>query len=441
MVNLANEMERQGFELPLMIGGATTSKIHTAVKIDPKYHGTVVYVADASRAVGVAGNLISNDKKAAFHKECKEEYDAMRIKRASNQRVKKTATLQQARSNPVKIDWQNYQPPKPAIFQGKIEHDLVKGDYTFEKLENGSVILQFDNYPLDDLAEIFDWTPFFRSWELAGRYPAILTDEVVGEEASKLLVDAKEMLVKIIAEKWLTGKAVLGFFPSNSVGDDLHLYNDDSRNDMHTTLYHLRQQMDRNPAQNQQPNFCLADYIAPTDSGKEDWLGGFAVSTGFDIEEHIERFRKDHDDYNIILLEALADRFAEALAEKMHELTRKVFWGYVADEVLSNEEVIKEKYQGIRPAPGYPACPEHTEKGTLWELLNPEERIGIKITESFAMWPAAAVSGWYFSHPDSRYFGIGKIQKDQAEDYAKRKGWSLEKAEKWLGPVLGYETD
>ncbi|MEE9328167.1 MAG: methionine synthase [Cocleimonas sp.] len=441
MVNLAKEMERQGFELPLMIGGATTSKIHTAVKIDPKYHGTVVYVADASRAVGVAGNLISKDKRATFHKERKEEYDAMRIKRASNQRVKKTATLQQARSNSVKIDWQNYQPPKPAIFQGKIEHDLVKGDYTLEKLDNGSIILQFDNYPLDDLAEIFDWTPFFRSWELAGRYPAILSDEVVGEEASKLLVDAKAMLAKIIDKKWLTGKAVLGFFPANSIDDDLQLYCDDSRKDSHTTLFHLRQQMDRNPAQNQQPNFCLADYVAPTDSGKDDWLGGFAVSTGFDIEEHIERFRKDHDDYNIILLEALADRFAEALTEKMHELTRKVFWGYVADETLSNEEVIKEKYQGIRPAPGYPACPEHTEKGTLWKLLNPEKRIGIKITESFAMWPAAAVSGWYFSHPDSRYFGIGKIQKDQVEDYAKRKGWSLEKAEKWLGPVLGYEND
>jgi len=441
MVGVAKELERQGLDLPLMIGGATTSKIHTAVKIDPQYHGSIVYVPDASRAVGVAGNLLSKDNKAAFHQETKDEYDAMRIKRASNQRVKKTATLEQARANKVDIDWENYQPPKPAIFEGKIQNDLIAGEYNFEQLDNGGVILQFDNYPLDNLAEIFDWTPFFRSWELAGRYPAILTDKVVGEEATKLFADAKAMLRTIVEEKWLTGKAVIGFFPANSVGDDLELFNNDARTKSHTTLHHIRQQMDRNPAKNQQANFCLADFVAPVDSGKADWLGSFAVTTGFGIEEHIERFRKEHDDYNIILLEALADRFAEALAEKMHELTRKVFWGYAADENFSNEEVIKESYQGIRPAPGYPACPEHTEKGTLWKLLNPEERIGLKITESYAMWPAAAVSGWYFSHPDTRYFGIGKIQRDQTEDYAKRKGWTIKEAEKWLGPVLGYEVD
>ncbi len=441
MVNVASEMERQGFELPLMIGGATTSKIHTAVKIDPKYHGTIVYVPDASRAVGVAGNLLSKEKKQAFHDEQKAEYDAMRIKRAANQRVKKTATLDQARNNKVMVEWGNYQPPKPVIFNGKMDNDLVAGDYNFEQLDNGGVLLTFEDYPLDNLAEIFDWTPFFRSWELAGRYPAILTDEVVGEEATKLLADAEEMLDKIIKEKWLTGKAVLGYFPANSDGvDDINLYSDASRETSHTTLHHLRQQMDRTTSSKnkQQANFCLADFVAPKESGKTDWLGTFAVTTGFGIEEHIKRFQEDHDDYNAILLEALADRFAEALAEKMHELTRKVFWGYGANEALTNDEVIKEKYQGIRPAPGYPACPEHTEKGTLWELLQPEERIGLKITESYAMWPAAAVSGWYFSHPDARYFGIGKIQKDQVKDYAKRKKWTIEQAEKWLGPVLGY---
>ncbi|MGK0269619.1 MAG: 5-methyltetrahydrofolate--homocysteine methyltransferase [Cocleimonas sp.] len=437
MVNVAKEMQRQGINLPLMIGGATTSKIHTAVKIDPQFEGSIVYVPDASRAVGVAGKLISKENKANFHKEMKNEYDAMRINRAANQRVKKTANLKQARANKVKIDWDNYQPPKPAIFDGPINDSLIKGEYSFESLDNGGVVLQFDDYPLDGLVEIFDWTPFFRSWELAGRYPAILTDEVVGEEASNLLVDAKEMLKTLLSEKWLTAKAVLGFFPANSNGiDDIHLYQEQT-DSTHTSLHHIRQQMDRN---NQNANFCLADFVAPKDSGKQDWIGSFAVSTGFGIEEHVQQFQKDHDDYNAILLEALADRFAEALAEKMHELTRKVFWGYASDETLSNEEVIKEKYQGIRPAPGYPACPEHSEKGTLWELLKPEERIGLKITESFAMWPAAAVSGFYYSHPDSRYFGTGKINRDQVEDYAKRKGWNMDTAEKWLGPVLSYDA-
>ncbi|HIO97744.1 MAG TPA: methionine synthase, partial [Leucothrix sp.] len=438
MVNVAKEMERLGMDLPLMIGGATTSKIHTAVKIDPQYHGSIVYVADASRAVGVAGSLLSKDTKVAYHQEIKDEYDAMRIKRESNQRTKKTATLAQARANKVVIDWDNYQPPKPAIFAGKMTHDLIESDYTLES-KNGGVILQFDDYPLDKLADIFDWTPFFRSWELAGRYPAILTDEVVGVEATKLFKDAKAMLKQMIDEKWITGKAVLGFFPVNSVNeDDLELYSDESRQKKHTDLFHIRQQMDRGSNKQKQANFCLADFIAPKDSKKEDWIGAFAVSTGFGMEEHVEQYKADLDDYNAILLEALTDRFAEALAEKMHELSRKVFWGYASDETLSNDEIIKEKYQGIRPAPGYPACPEHTEKGTIWELLEPEKRIGIKITESYAMWPAAAVSGWHFSHPDSRYFGTGKIQKDQVEDYAKRKGWTIEEAESWLGPVLGY---
>jgi 5-methyltetrahydrofolate--homocysteine methyltransferase len=419
-----------------LIGGATTSKIHTAVKIDPQYHGSIVYVPDASRAVGVAGKLLSDSAKVQYGQETKEEYDAMRIKRASNQRQKKTASLAQARANKVKIDWSQYQAIKPAVFDADIA--LPNGvSYQKEALENGSVILRFDHYPLADLVDTFDWTPFFRSWELAGRYPAILQDKIVGEEASKLFVDAKNMLKTIVAENWLTAKAVVGFFPANrsqSCEDDITLYNDESRQQSHTTLHHLRQQMDRN---NQNANFCLADFIAP--EGQQDWIGGFAVSAGFGIKAHVKAFQHDHDDYNAILLEALADRFAEALAERMHELSRKFLWGYSMDETLSNHEIIKEKYQGIRPAPGYPACPEHTEKGTLWTLLQPEQRIGLEITESYAMWPAAAVSGWYFAHPDSRFFGTGKIQRDQVEDYAKRKGWTIEEAEKWLGPVLGYD--
>ena len=437
MVNVAQEMQRREINLPLMIGGATTSKIHTAVKIDPKFDGSVVYVPDASRAVGVAGKLMSKENKAHFHQEMKDEYDAMRVNRAANQRIKKSASLEQARANKVNIDWNSYQPPKPKIFNGAIEDTLIKGEYSLETLDNGGVILQFNDYPLNDLVDIFDWTPFFRSWELAGRYPAILKDEVVGIEATQLFADAKAMLKTLLDEKWLTAKAVLGFFPANSNGlDDVFLYPKDS-DKSHTSLHHIRQQMDRN---NQSANFCLADFIAPKDSGKQDWIGSFAVSTGFGIEAHVKQFQKDNDDYNAILLEALADRFAEALAEKMHELTRKVFWGYASDETLSNEEVIKEKYQGIRPAPGYPACPEHSEKGTLWDLLQPEERIGLKLTESYAMWPAAAVSGFYYSHPDTRYFGTGKINRDQVEDYAKRKGWDLNTAEKWLGPVLSYDA-
>ncbi len=440
MVNVAKEMERQGFELPLMIGGATTSKIHTAVKIDPQYHGAVVYVPDASRAVGVAGELLSDDRKSAYNQEIKDEYEAMRVKRASNQRDKKTATLQAARDNKVPIEWDNFSPQKPAILTEKIDSKTLGAEYHLEKLDNGGILIQFDDYPLDQLLDTIDWTPFFRSWELAGRYPQILKDEVVGKEATKLFNDAQAMLKDIVEKKWIQARAVLAFFPANSEGDDIYLYPDEVNKIPHTTLHHIRQQMDRTTAsQNkQQPNFCLADFVAPTDTNKRDWLGAFAVSAGFGIDEHLERFRAEMDDYNAILLEALADRFAEALAEKMHELTRKFIWAYAPDEQLDNESIIKEKYQGIRPAPGYPACPEHTEKGTLWKLLDPENRIGLKLTESFAMWPAAAVSGWYFAHPKTRYFGTGKIQKDQVEDYAKRKGWTLEEAEKWLGPVIGY---
>ncbi|HEC04792.1 MAG TPA: methionine synthase, partial [Thiothrix sp.] len=415
MVNVGKEMERLGMDLPLLIGGATTSKIHTAVKIDPEYHGAAIHVADASRAVGVASKLLSEDDRDEFIKGYKDEYEALRVKRAANQRVKKSSTLAASRANKVPIDWtdEKTKPVKPVLLDAPKDGE----DYSVSTLDSGGVIIQFDDYPLEDLVERFDWTQFFRSWELAGKFPAILTDEVVGEAASKLYDEAKVMLDQIVKEKWITAKAVIGLFPANSVNDDdIELYTDEGRETVRMDLHHIRQQLDRG---GQRPNFCLADYIAPKESGVQDWLGAFAVTGGVGIEPHLEKFREEHDDYNAILLEALCDRFAEAMAERMHERLRKEFWGYAADEGLSNEELIKESYQGIRPAPGYPACPDHTEKASLWELLEVEERIGMTITESYAMYPAASVSGWYFSHPQSVYFGTGKIQRDQVEDYAK----------------------
>ncbi|MGV6809753.1 MAG: methionine synthase [bacterium] len=450
MVHVAKEMERQGFEIPLLIGGATTSKVHTAVKIEPQYHGATIYVVDASRAVGVAENLLSAERKQAYIADIKADYNTIREKRASNQKVKKTATLPEARANQWTTNWAEYQPTKPRI----LEHNnpQILDEYFTVEHKHGGIILQANDYPLADLIERIDWTPFFRSWELAGFYPAILDDEVVGEEATKLFHDAQAMLTKLVDEKWLTARAVLGLFPANSQGDDIVLYNDESREHVAMTLHHLRQQMSRTqkpkklscgcstPHVQSQANYCLSDFIAPENANKADWLGAFAVTTGIGIAEHIAAFKAQHDDYQVILLEALADRFAEALAERMHEKMRKVFWAYAEDEQLDNQAIIKEKYHGIRPAPGYPACPDHTEKAKLWALLEPDTRIDLHLTESFAMLPAAAVSGWYFSHPDARYFGTGKIQKDQVEDYAKRKGWSLEEAEKWLMPVLAYDS-
>ncbi len=436
MVHVGKEMERLGFDLPLLIGGATTSKIHTAVKIDPEYHGPIVHVADASRAVGVAGKLLSKTDKAAYVKEIKDSYETLRVKRAANQRVKKSSSLAVARANKVAIEWADYAPLKPTLLDPS---KRTSDDYTVSSLATGGVIIQFDDYPLQDLVPRIDWTQFFRSWELAGKFPAILTDEVVGETATKLYEEAQEMLEKVISEKWVSAQAVIGLFPANSVNDDdIELYTDENRDSVRMELHHIRQQIDRGNRQGKRPNFCLADFIAPKESGVNDWLGAFAVTAGTGIEPHIERFRADHDDYNAILLEAICDRLAEAMAERMHERLRQEFWGYADDESWTNEEIIKESYQGIRPAPGYPACPDHTEKGLLWELLEVEERIGMIITESFAMYPAASVSGWYFSHPKSQYFGTGKIQKDQVQDYAQRKGMTIDEAEKWLSPVLGY---
>ena len=413
MVNVAKEMQRRGMDLPLLIGGATTSKIHTAVKIEPQYDHATLYVADASRVVGVASKLLGDDKNA-FVQENKDEYEKLRVQREQRMKKKTLTSLHEAREFAPDIDWK--------------AEDIVKPSFLGTKV--------FDDYPLENLLERIDWTPFFRSWQLAGKFPKILNDEVVGETATKLYQDAQTMLKTIIDEKWLTARAVIGFYPANSVSDDIEVYSDEQRDNIAYKLHHLRQQKQTRKGKF---NHCLSDFIAPKETQLNDYIGGFAVTAGIGIDEHVERFEKNHDDYNSILLKSLADRLAEAFAEKMHELVRKEYWGYAKDEKLGNEQLISEEYQGIRPAPGYPACPDHTEKGTLWEMLKPDETIGLNITEHFAMYPTAAVSGWYFAHPQSKYFGTGKIEKDQVEDYANRKGWSLEKAEQWLAPSLNYD--
>jgi 5-methyltetrahydrofolate--homocysteine methyltransferase len=369
-------------------------------------------VQDASRAVGVAQSLLSTELKTDFADKISKEYGEIREERAKTQLNKKKFSLQQARANKFTFNWQDYTPPKPTFLGIKV----------------------FEDYPLEELRNRIDWTQFFRTWELAGRFPQILEDEIVGTEARSLYEDAQTMLDQIIKQKWLKARAVIGFFPANMVNDDdIQLYTDDNRTQVKTVLHHLRQQM---PKTKQNPNLCLADFISP----KDDYIGAFAVTAGIGIDEHVSRFEQDHDDYNSILIKALADRLAEAFAERMHERVRKEFWAYSVDENFSNEQLIKESYDGIRPAPGYPACPEHTEKTTLWELLEPEKNAEMTLTDSFAMLPTAAVSGWYIAHPKARYFGIGKVYKDQVEDYAKRKGMTVAEAERWLAPNLGYDV-
>jgi len=416
MVHVATEMERQGFKIPLLIGGATTSKVHTAVKIAPNYSQPVVYVLDASRAVGVAQSLFSPDLKANYAKQISDEYAQIREKRANQQKKRqKKFTLYQARANKFTGNWDNYTPPKPRLEGIKV----------------------FADYPIAELRERIDWTPFFKTWQMPGRYPQILEDEKAGPQARLVYQEAQDMLDQFTKAQWLKASAVIGFFPANSINDDdIEIYTDDTRTQVKTVLHHLRQQM---PRSKDKPNFCLADFIAPKNTGIADYIGAFAVTTGTGIAEHVARFKKElNDDYNGIVLQALADRLAEAFAERLHERVRKEFWGYAADENFTNAELIKEAYRGRRPAPGYPACPEHTEKTTLWELIQPDINAGITLTENFAMFPAAAVSGWYFSHPEAQYFGIGKIEKDQVEDYAKRKDITVAEAERWLAPVLGY---
>jgi 5-methyltetrahydrofolate--homocysteine methyltransferase len=415
MCHVAAEMERQGFEIPLLIGGATTSRVHTAVKINPNYkRGQTVYVADASRAVGVTSNLLSKTARDGFAEGIRREYEEIAVRHAAQRAPTKRLTLTQARLNKAKLDWSNYKPPVPK-FLG---------------------VRSLENYDLATLVPYIDWTPFFRTWELTGPYPLILEDATVGEAARSLFADAQTMLKKIVDEKWLTAKAAIGFWPAAATGDDIDLYADETRAAPIATLHTLRQQMVREAGR---PNLALADFVAPRDSGLHDYVGSFVVTTGHGEEPHIQRFEADKDDYSAILLRALADRLAEAFAEHLHARVRREFWGYAPDEKLSNDQLIAEAYRGIRPAPGYPAQPEHSEKETLFRILGAEARTGVRLTESFAMWPASSVSGLYFSHPESRYFGVGKIEKDQVADYARRKGWPVEEAERWLGPLLNYD--
>ncbi|SMF95533.1 methionine synthase (B12-dependent) [Methylomagnum ishizawai] len=417
MVHVAKEMERLGFDIPLMIGGATTSRAHTAVKIEPNYRrGNTVYVTDASRAVGVAGSLLSEDLRDDYVAKLRREYEEVRQRHVGRKAQAPMHELAAAQANGLHGDWRHYTPPQPG-FVG---------------------VRAFERYPLAELVPYIDWTPFFHTWELSGSYPKILDDAIVGEQARTLLQDAQAMLELLVQQEWLTANAVIGFFPAQRVGDDIVLYTDDSRVEVLTTLHHLRQQAVKPPGQ---PNYCLADFIAPADSGVPDYIGGFAVTAGQGIEAKLDAFAANHDDYSGIMLKALADRLAEAFAERMHERVRREFWGYAPEEHHSNRELIDETYRGIRPAPGYPACPDHTEKTALFDLLRVEANTGITLTESCAMYPASSVSGWYFSHPAAKYFNVGKINRDQIEDYARRKGMEVRDVERWLAPVLAYEPE
>ena len=416
MTHIAKEMQRLGMNTPIMLGGATTSKAHTAVKIDPHYEHPVVWVKDASRAVGVAQSLISDDLRTKFVGDLKAEYQGVRERHAARQTDARWLSLAQARANKTAIDWASYQPTTPAFTGTRV----------------------FDDYPLQELVEYIDWTPFFHSWELKGSYPKIFDDAEKGEEATKLFADAEAMLQRIIDEKWLQAKGVIGLYPANSVDDDIEVYSDESRTEVITTFHNLRQQQEKAAGK---PNRCLSDFVAPKASGVKDYIGNFAVTTGVGIDERIAAYEADHDDYNSIMLKALADRLAEAFAERMHMRVRKEFWGYASDESLSRDQLIKETYKGIRPAAGYPACPDHTEKDLIWDLMQVKENTGIWLTESKAMVPTAAVSGIYYGHPEAIYFGVGKINREQVEEYASRKGMSVQDAEYWLAPNLGYDPE
>ena len=413
MCSVAAEMERAGLSKPLLIGGATTSRVHTAVKIAPNYSGPTIHVLDASRAVGVAGNLVSDTQKDALVGRVAEEYEDIREKRRARPKADRLVPLEAARANANPVDFADHAPAAPTFIGTR----------------------EFADYPLGELIERIDWTPFFRTWELAGTYPGILDDAVVGDSARSLFADAQAMLERIVADKWLTAKAVVGFWPAARDGDDVVLYTDEGRDKELSRVHFLRQQVDKG---GKRPNYCLADFVAPV-GGPADWLGGFVVTAGHGIDTRLADFKATHDDYNDILLKALADRLAEAFAERLHERVRKEFWGFAPDEALSNQDLIKERYRGIRPAPGYPACPDHSEKPELFRLLNAGQNAGVTLTESFAMVPTAAVSGFYFAHPQAQYFGVGKINRDQVADYAARRGVSVDQAERWLSPNLGYE--
>nr|WP_313774626.1 methionine synthase [Mycobacterium sp.] len=416
MVNFAVEMERHELKIPLLIGGATTSRAHTAVKVSPRRTGPVVWVKDASRSVPVVAALLDDKQRPALLEATEKDYASLR-ERHAQKNDRPMLTLEKARANRTPIEWDGYTPPVPA---------------------QGTGVREFLDYDLAELREYIDWQPFFNAWEMKGRFPDILNNPVSGETARKLYDDAQEMLDTLIKEKWLTANGVIGFFPANAVGDDIEVYTDETRAEVLTTLHNLRQQGEHRDGI---PNRSLGDYIAPKNTGLADHVGAFAVTTGLGSSDKIAEFKAASDDYSAILLESLADRLAEAFAERMHQRVRKEFWGFQPDEQLNNEALIAEKYVGIRPAPGYPACPEHTEKATLWELMDVQQRTGIELTESMAMWPGAAVSGWYFSHPQSQYFVVGRLAQDQVADYAKRKGWTLQEAERWLGPNLGYNPE
>jgi len=413
MVHFAKEMERQNFKIPLIVGGATTSRIHAAVKIAPNYSGPAIHVLDASRSVTVCSSLMSETGRDEYIQGIKNEYEKAREAHLNKKSDKRFVSIDEARKQKFEINLNGIMPPKPSFTGTKV----------------------FESYLLADLVPYIDWTPFFHTWELRGSFPKIFDDKYVGDEAKKLYDDAQELLKRIVDQKLLQANAVIGFWPANSVGDDIELYTDDTRTQVLTTIYTLRQQGEKVKGE---PYYALSDFIAPKESGIADYWGGFAVTTGIGCDELVDEFEKDHDDYNSIMAKALADRLAEAFAEKMHELVRKDYWGYAKAESLDTVELIKEEYQGIRPAPGYPACPDHTEKTVLFELLKAEDNAHMQLTESLAMMPAASVSGFYFAHPQSRYFGLGKISKDQVEDYAKRKRMDLEEVERWLGPNINY---
>ncbi|WP_121062049.1 methionine synthase [Chachezhania antarctica] len=415
MVHLASEMEREGFDVPLLIGGATTSKVHTAVKISPQYNRSqVVYVTDASRAVGVVSSLLSNSQRDGYIENIRTEYADLTERHEKAEAAKSRLPLAAARANAPQIDWSDYSVPAPSFTGAKVVED----------------------WDLAEIAAHIDWTPFFQTWELKGVYPRILEDEKYGEAARNLFADAQTMLEKIIGEGWFKPRAVTGFWPANSEGDDIRLFKDDARTEELATLHTLRQQTVKRKAR---PNMALADFVAP--KGTDDWIGGFVVTAGPEEVEIAERFEKAGDDYQAILVKALADRFAEAMAEMLHERARKTYWGYAPDEAYSPEELIREPYRGIRPAPGYPAQPDHTEKLTLFSLLDAEAKTGVKLTESMAMWPGSSVSGIYIGHPDAAYFGVAKVERDQVAEYAQRKGMELEEAERWLAPILNYRPD
>jgi 5-methyltetrahydrofolate--homocysteine methyltransferase len=414
MVHVAKEMQRMGMSTPLLIGGATTSRAHTAVKIDPHYSGPVVHVLDASKSVPVVQSLISKEHQQSFHQKVKTDYEQFRIEYKSRKKDKNLVPLTVAREHKVSLDFKSHitLPKKPGI-------------------------TVLDDYPLEELRKLIDWTPFFSTWEMTGKYPAIFEDKVIGSEAKKLFDDANRMLDEVIKNKLLKARGVIGLFEANAVGDDVVAYTNTPKTGDHVTFHFLRQQHEKSA---EQPYLSLSDFISPRDSGIKDYIGAFAVTAGIGIEPIVEKYEKDHDDYHSIMIKAIADRLAEAFAEKAHELVRKEYWGYAQDEKLTAEELIKENYAGIRPAAGYPACPDHTEKKTLFEVLDAEKNAGITLTENFAMYPAASVSGLYFAHPESKYFGLGKIDRDQVADYAKRKKLPVEIVEKWLAPNLGYDV-